>query len=269
MKVLPLALSECLFGADTISGKLSACFDAGFTAFELSPVYDKEKLTAHVQEIQRELSTSKLKIWSVHLPFGPQLDIAAENETIRQQVEMRLKKYIDVVQILHPCVAVIHGSTEPIADRERDKRIDQAVKSLAALTEHCRKYNIQLALECLPRTCLGRNSDEILTMTEAVDGLGVCFDTNHLTLQNPLDFIRKVGSTIVTTHVSDYDFVDERHWMPGWGKVNWPELYHALVCTGYQGPILFEVVNKPGNPRITPKILAQNWEHLVTRQSSI
>ena len=261
-KMLPLALSECLFGTDTISGKLSTCFDAGFTAFEFSPIYDMDRLSAQVREIQEELATSRMKIWSVHLPFSSQIDISAEDEAVRRQTENYLKDYIDVVQNLQPSVAVIHGSSEPIEDRKRSNRMMQSIKSLSSLTKYCQKYGIQLAVESLPRTCLGRNSDEILAMTDAVEGLRVCFDTNHLTLQSPLDFIQKVGSAIVTTHVSDYDFIDERHWMPGWGKIDWPALYQALEAAGYQGPILFEVVNRLENPQVTPELLARSWESL-------
>lgn len=264
-KWLPLALSECLFGAETISGKLASCYEAGFAAFEFSPVYDAERLNAHVKEIQRELETTELKIWSVHLPFGAQNDISAGKEAERQRVENDLKAYIDVVKELHPAVAVVHGSAEPIKEEERLHRMEQSIRSLATLTEYCRQYGIQLAVECLPRTCLGRNSEEILTMTDTVEGLAVCFDTNHLTLQQPLDFVQKVGSKIVTTHVSDYDFIDERHWMPGWGKMDWSALYQALIQAGYDGPILFEVVNRPENPRLTPKMLAQNWRNLLAQ----
>ena len=50
-----------------------------------------------------------------------------------------------------------------------------------------------------------------------------------------------MGNKIVTTHVSDYDFVNERHWLPGEGDVNWQELYGALKDIGYSGPWLYEL----------------------------
>ena len=56
-----------------------------------------------------------------------------------------------------------------------------------------------------------------------------------------MDFVRAVGKKIVTTHVSDYDFVDEKHWLPGEGKVDWQALVQALKDVGYNGPWLYEI----------------------------
>lgn len=44
-----------------------------------------------------------------------------------------------------------------------------------------------------------------------------------------------------TLHVSDYDGIDEKHWLPGQGIVNWPEVIQALIETGYDGPFMMEV----------------------------
>ena len=39
----------------------------------------------------------------------------------------------------------------------------------------------------------------------------------------------------------DYDFIDERHWLPGEGKVDWRAVYKTLVDGGYQGAWMYEV----------------------------
>ena len=41
--------------------------------------------------------------------------------------------------------------------------------------------------------------------------------------------------------VSDYDYEDERHWLPGEGKVDWHKLYSKLVGYGYKGTWLYEI----------------------------
>ena len=56
-----------------------------------------------------------------------------------------------------------------------------------------------------------------------------------------------MGDKIITTHISDYDFVDEKHWLPGEGKINWQELYKALLDIGYKGPWLYELGFKAPN----------------------
>ena len=69
----------------------------------------------------------------------------------------------------------------------------------------------------------------------------VCFDTNHLLKENPVDFIHKIGKRIITTHVSDYDFINERHWLPGEGGLDWQAILHALKDVGYSGMWLYEI----------------------------
>jgi sugar phosphate isomerase/epimerase len=41
-------------------------------------------------------------------------------------------------------------------------------------------------------------------------------------------------------HISDYDGVDERHWLPGQGIINWSEVVESLVSIDYGGPFMFE-----------------------------
>ena len=53
--------------------------------------------------------------------------------------------------------------------------------------------------------------------------------------------IVKLGRRILTVHISDYDFIDERHWLPGEGKNDWNAILAALQAVGYAGPFMYEV----------------------------
>ena len=98
-----------------------------------------------------------------------------------------------------------------------------------------------IAVEDLPRTCLGNTAAEVQRLISANDRLRVCFDTNHLLIDTNLNFIEKLGDKIVTVHVSDYDFSDEKHWLPGEGLVDWRALYTALTASEYRGAWLYEL----------------------------
>jgi len=56
-----------------------------------------------------------------------------------------------------------------------------------------------------------------------------------------VDFIRKVGKKIITTHVSDYNFINEQHWLPGEGENDWQAIYQALQEVGYTDVWLYEL----------------------------
>ena len=61
-------------------------------------------------------------------------------------------------------------------------------------------------------------------------------------LSEPIkDFVENIGDKFITTHFSDYDFKNERHWLPGEGDIDWVELMETLEKVGYCGPILYEL----------------------------
>jgi len=102
-----------------------------------------------------------------------------------------------------------------------------------------------------------------LRLTEGIEGLAVCFDTNHLLTDSAERFIAGIGSRIVTLHVSDYDRIDERHWLPGRGVNDWNAIIGGLERVGYSGPWMFEV--SPGNAEnpVKPADLRACWDAML------
>lgn len=200
-----------------------------------------EEFKKWVEDIRQKAEASGIEVWSIHLPFSRVYDISTLNDTDRVNMISECVRIINLCAPLKPGKFVIHGSAEPIADSIRQQRISNSIASLKILASEARKVNGQLALECLPRTCLGNTADELLQIVSAVgNDLGVCFDSNHLLKEKPEEFVAKTGSRIVTVHLSDFDGVDERHWLPGTGIINWTEVVSELVKSGYQGPFMFE-----------------------------
>ena len=118
---------------------------------------------------------------------------------------------------------------------------------LDGLSPEAARIGAQLCIEDLPRTCLGRNSAELLRIIAPYPEVKICFDTNHLLSEDLLDFVEACGDRIGTVHVSDYDMVDERHWLPGKGKIDWPVLYKALMKAGYKGVFMYELKRGEGS----------------------
>jgi len=196
--------------------------------------------TAKCAEIRENARKAGVELWSVHIPYGKAWDISVTDAAGHAKVMKSMREAIELCALLAPKKAIIHASAEPIRDSDRRRRLEVCRKALAELTPGFSKIHVQLALEDLPRTCLGNTSDEILWLINGIGGLGVCFDTNHLLKETPEQFVRKVGPHIVTLHVADYDGKDERHWMAGEGIVNWPVVIRELQTAGYSGPWLYE-----------------------------
>ena len=218
----------------------------GITSVELSMPQDKYD-TFDYAAIRRWAEDAGVRINSFHLPFYPGrwLDPSTPDEAQREETVAVLKRMIDHAATAGAKIAVIHPSGEPYKEEERQSRIAQAKQVLSTLCEYAESKGLCLAVENLPRTCLGRDSSEMLELISADPRLVICFDTNHLLSEAPVDFIQKCGHKIVTLHVSDYDRLDERHWLPGEGNTDWSALVQALRDVGYTGPWNYEVSPDP------------------------
>ena len=186
---------------------------------------------------------SGIDLWSFHLPFSP---FGAIDPSSKDRVK-RAFTYDIFCDVVNKATSigidklVIHPSAEPISPDEREEKLEIASDFFNELAEFAHTKGAVLALEDLPRTCLGNCSDELARLLSANDKLRVCYDTNHLLAENATDFIERLGSKIITVHVSDYDFVNERHWLPGEGDNDWDAIYSALCRVGYTGPWLYEI----------------------------
>lgn len=217
-----------------------ACKQAGISLIEIS-LPSKQYAALPYEKIVAWSKAYGVRIWSLHLPFypGEQYDISSPSSA--KNAVAALSEIIKKAAAVGVDKFVVHASGEPISDAERAQKTAVSKASLYALAECAKNCGAVIAVENLPRTCLGKNSAEILDLISAHPSLKVCFDTNHLLCEGHVDFIRNVGDKIVTTHVSDFDFVNERHWLPGEGKVDWTALLRALKEVGYLGPWLYEL----------------------------
>lgn len=216
------------------------CKIAGIEVVEISA--SKENCDAlNYNEVLSWSKKYSLKISSFHLPFAPFTEIDISNEKLSGKTIEYLSDIITKATDIGINKFIIHPSGEPIDDNDRNARLNTAKESLNKLAEFVYSKGGVLAVENLPRTCLGKNSTEINELLSANSKLKACFDTNHLLAENPVDFINAVGNKIITTHVSDYDFINERHWLPGEGKTNWQSILTALNNVKYNGPWLYEV----------------------------
>lgn len=158
------------------------------------------------------------------------------DSTIRQYEEL-IKKATDVGIDKF----VVHSSGG-VKDEEREECLKCAMDSLDQLAEIADRHGAVIVVEDLPRNCLANTIDEVAMLGSVNDKLRVCLDTNHLLSDNSIDFIKRLGDKIITLHVSDYDFLNERHWLPGEGKNDWKGILDALKDVGYNGVWMYELL---------------------------
>lgn len=215
--------------------------DCGIKAVELS-VRWQDCDAIDWQGFRENADRAGIVIWSFHLPFAWHLDMVPDEEKRRKALAYQLEM-IDKATAIGIRRFVTHTGSEPIPDEERSLWMEASKKSLRELAAYAADKGAVVCVENLPRSCLGHNVEEMLELTSADERLRVCFDVNHLCSAHQVthqQFVEGLGHLIETVHMSDFDFVDEKHFFPGVGMIDWKGVVEALEGIDYAGPFLYE-----------------------------
>ncbi len=190
------------------------------------------------------LAATGVKAASIHAKFGGGNDFSVLDATAAESAVAIACAALDLASEFDAPLVVMHASADRVPENERRDRIARARTSLARIGEHAKQQGRRVAVELLPRTCLGNTVDELHELLAGLDPdvFGVCLDVNHLMdryAQLP-EVVRRLGERLIALHLSDYDGVDEKHWMPGRGVIDWPAFMQALADIDYQGPFNYE-----------------------------
>ena len=247
------ALKECkALGFDCVDLDYATCSDFYVLAENI------ELLREGLQKIK----DAGLQLNCVHLPYGAEVNPSDLCEIRREGLVKYLQQAFVVMDEFSPRGYVIHPSIEPLSmDKEiREKHKKQLVKTLKSLVSATKAM---ICVENMPRTLLGNTSDELLEIIDQVEGAKICVDVNHFLHETPQDAIRKFGHRIGTVHISDHDFINEMHRLPGQGKIDFMEVISALESVGYDGAFHYEVLlSASGYTLCTREEIKNNYEQL-------
>ena len=202
---------------------------------------------------------------SFHVPFIPYDDLSSPDEAVRLQALSRFRGHYAMVREFGCKYIILHPSTEikTCEKPEREERIRQLRRSLREIEPELKQAGLRLALEFLPRQCIGNRLSDMESILEGFDPeiFGVCLDVNHLMdryAEIPA-IVRSLGKRLFTTHISDYNGVDECHWLPGNGIIDWKGLVAALKETGYRGPFNYEIKLQEGSLEHRVRTIEKNF----------
>lgn len=206
-----------------------------------------------------------LKVWSCHLPYGKckyhNYDISVISDSLRQDAIAQDLRMLELSKLFAPHRIVLHPSAEPIPDEEREQRLANSRQSIGIIAEAVKKTGTILCVEVLPRTCIGNTADEMAYLIGDYPDVMCTFDLNHLLGDTHEHFFEVMGSRIRHIHASDYDRVNERHWIPytEGGVVDWPSIIRNLRKVGYDGVFMFEVRH---GENVCPETIAKAYDRM-------
>lgn len=229
--------------------------ESGLSAVELSLT---SGFKVGFKEFHRMAKNNDVLIWSCHLPYRP--DISTPDISVRKEALEIMGENIRQLSDLGVDKFVVHPSLPLPEGADRNERKLCSMDTLSKLADIATECGAVIAVEDMVKVCLANSVEELSEIISANDKLRVCFDVNHLLNNTHEEFFEALGDKIATVHISDYDFVQERHAFPGYGKIDWPKLHSLFVKYGYTGVWMHELglsetVEEDGGPGPTFKNL--------------
>ena len=265
-------ISLSLFGGSDIptEAQLQQVKDAGVEWVEviMNPLVrgiSREEGLLRAQKEKEMLDRVGLKVWSCHLPYGRckfrNYDISVLDDSLRREAVEQDLYMLELSKMFAPSRIVLHPSAEPVPDGERGQRLVNSRQSIGIIAEAVRKTGAILCVEELPRTCLGNTAAEMTYLIGDYPDVMCTFDLNHLLGDTHENFFNVLGNRIRHIHASDYDRINERHWLPytEGGVIDWAFIISSLRKIDYDGVFMFEVRN---GENVCPQTIVKAYERM-------
>ncbi len=172
----------------------------------------------------------------IHLSFGPTWEYSCLDKDIREKAISNSCEVFEIADKHKPFAYNFHASRW--VPEKRRERLDLLSETLLKLRK-CTETN--LCVETLPRDCLCHTAEETIELVDRTPGISVCLDVNHFLQERTEETVLKLGSRIKTLHISDYDYEDEKHSLPGTGVIDWMLLIGNLETIGFNGVFNYEL----------------------------
>lgn len=265
----PLAVSSGIIpGSELSQQSLATLNHARFEYLEIG--YEHTLPALSYPAVYRNLigwcGDSTAPVFSIHAPYRPDRDISHLDEAVRAKAVAYTEEAIVLASNLRAGFVAIHGSQDPLEPNTRCQRLAQSQKSLLELVRIAGDSSVRLVLETMPPEWIPAGADEAAAMLDGLDPsvIGYCLDTNHANLTGDLvEIIYRFGERLWSIHLSDNDGVQQRHWMPLEGVIDFKSVMNALGDIGYRGPLIYELDPHPEGLAVGLAAIEQNYHRLM------
>ena len=201
-----------------------------------------ETLEEYAKVSAEMVADAGLRLNSVHFPFGmPWIDLASSWEADRLEIIKWCKKIFSMLDAFAPKAYVFHPGGEQVTKENYQREMQ---KLCDTVTQMAQGTKASVCVENMVRGELMDTADKALEFALGAPSASVALDINHLLHDKPEDAIKKLGKYIRALHISDYDFINERHMLPKEGKIEWMKVLSALEETGVNCAFNYEVSMK-------------------------
>lgn len=192
------------------------------------------------KRIQEILSTTHLGA-SVHAPYGD-LNLATLNDPIWRESIHQLKSCIKHAAPLTDRVTIHPGYISPIGKMMPEKVWALQKEALRQIGRCAQEHGVLACLENMIsfKEFLCRSPEELIGMTEGIEGIGMTFDFGHAnTVGKVNDFLQYVDKAS-HIHVHDNHGTSDEHLTLGEGTIAWDVVGKAIASRYHGGRIVIE-----------------------------
>jgi sugar phosphate isomerase/epimerase len=186
------------------------------------------------KKIQDVLSTTRLGA-SVHAPYGD-LNLATLNDPIWRESIRQINSCIEHAALLTDRVTLHPGYISPVGKMMPEKVWALQKEALREIGKCAREHGVLACLENMIsyKEFLCRFPEELIGMTEGIDGIGMTFDIGHAnTVGKVSEFLQYVDRAD-HIHIHDNHGISDEHLALGDGTIDWKNVGKA-VASGYKG----------------------------------
>lgn len=199
---------------------------------------------ALIDQLKQDLDRLGLRVFSLHAPFGAQIDLASPDEDRRGAAVQAIQDALRALHTVKGEVLVVHpAGDDPPQDHDRLRLLSQSLKSLRGIQVRCAQLGVGLAIETLLPHLLGGRPEEILWLAERLPsaGVGFCLDTGHTHLGKSLmKSLAVLGSRLLVVHANDNAGEHDDHFPPGQGQIDWSSCVSTLARHRFSGALILE-----------------------------
>ncbi|HLV63831.1 sugar phosphate isomerase/epimerase family protein [Galbibacter sp.] len=221
-----------------------------FVDKDLSFKKTDQEIIEKLNQVKKAADSAGINIWSIHMPFGPQIDLSLIDQTQRKQVVAMHQKLLQHLSILEPEMVLFHPSYY-LQLGERAHRTAQLIASAITLDKDVQRIGASMVIENMlgsallvdqqrERPLLRSVEECVAIFSKLPESIGLAVDTNHILHAENL--ILALGTRLKTLHIADGTGEAENHWFPCdyKGENNWDKVLAALSEVNYQGPFMYE-----------------------------
>lgn len=226
--------------------------EAGFDLIEVwgrKPHFDFSSQVA-IREVVASIKSLKMRVVSLHGPFGEGYDLSNPDREIRQRAVREIINTLNILDDLGGDKLVVHGGIRIKEGGNRKSYLFNMRKSVEEILKVCDKKKKILALENMLPGIVCDSADEVWEIVNSFTSvyIGICLDTGHAHIAGDLvQAAKKFQSRLLTLHISDNSGTSDQHLLPGEGNINWSVFLSTLAQGSYDGPFIYELIKREDN----------------------